>query len=142
MHGGPSKAAWNGDFYGAGDTVELGTLALGGGVGKVATSTVGRSLGRFARNVAPRGVPNITYLTRAGNCPSWSTVKARYWKIMNNGHIPSGNARVRMRSTGEIKTIKVSKELHHIDGRNGANPHRFNNLQELWPRYRANPFAW
>lgn len=67
------------------------------------------------------------------NYPSWSTVKTRYWKALNGGNVPTGKAKVRMRATGEIKNIKVSKELHHINGRTGANPHRFNNLREVWP---------
>ena len=27
----------------------------------------------------------------------------------------------------------VSKELHHINGRNIPDPHNINNLQEVWP---------
>ena len=76
---------------------------------------------------------NITYLTKAGKYPSWSTVKARYWKVMNGGKVPTGTAKVKIRATGEIKNIKVSKELHHINGRKCADPHRFNNLKEVWP---------
>ncbi len=38
-----------------------------------------------------------------------------------------------MRTTGEIRNIKVSKELHHINGRTGTAPHRFSNLKEVWP---------
>ena len=88
-----------------------------------------------ARQVAgvARSSKNITYLTKAGNYPSWSTVKSRYWKLMNGGKVPTGTAQVRMRATGEIRTIKVSKELHHINGRTGADPHRFSNLKEVWP---------
>jgi RHS repeat-associated protein len=77
--------------------------------------------------------PSISFLTKAGKYPSWSTVQQRYWKLMNNGRIPTGTAQVRMRATGEIKNIKVSKELHHIDGRAGADPHNINNLKEVWP---------
>ncbi len=80
-----------------------------------------------------RGTKNITYLTRAGNYPTWSTVKSRYWKLMNEGNVPKGTAQVRMRKTGEIRNINVSKELHHINGRTGADPHRFSNLKEVWP---------
>ncbi|MEO9803755.1 MAG: RHS repeat-associated core domain-containing protein, partial [Cyclobacteriaceae bacterium] len=87
-------------------------------------------------NVTPRvvkNVPNITKLTKAGNYPSWNTVKTRYWKLMNGGKTPTGTAQVRMRATGEVRSVKVSKELHHINGRTGTDPHRFENLKEVWP---------
>jgi RHS repeat-associated protein len=88
---------------------------------------------RIVPKAAVKTIPNITYLTKAGKYPSWSAVKSRYWKLMNGGKVPTGTAKVRVRATGEIKNIKVSKELHHINGRTGADPHRFSNLQEVWP---------
>lgn len=75
---------------------------------------------------------DITYLTKAGNYPSWNTVKSRYWNLINGGKVPTGIAQVRIRATGEIKIINVSKELHHIDGRAGADPHKFNSIKEVW----------
>lgn len=36
----------------------------------------------------------------------------------------TGKVQVRMRATGEIKTINVSKELHHANGRTGTDPPR------------------
>lgn len=41
-------------------------------------------------------------------------------------------AKVR-RPDGTVEEIEVSKELHHIGGRTGPNPHRAENLEELWP---------
>jgi hypothetical protein len=124
---------YNGNYYQAGQIygyyqgeghLQLGLMVATGGVVK----GVGLARGLFLnKNI------NITYLTRNGNYPSWSTVKSRYWKIMNNGEVPTGRATVRIRSTNEIKTINVSKELHHVDGRVGLDPHRFSNLREVWP---------
>jgi hypothetical protein len=76
---------------------------------------------------------DFAYLTKSGNYPSWNTVKSRYWNKYNSGKAPSGYAKVKIRSTGEIKTIKVSKELHHINGRDIINPHNSGNLLEVWP---------
>lgn len=78
-------------------------------------------------------IPNITYATKSGKYPSWETVKARYWKLMNKGKVPTGTARVKILKTQTIEEIEVSKELHHINGRGGADPHNFNNLEALWP---------
>lgn len=52
---------------------------------------------------------------------------------MNKGKTPTGTAMVRMRTSGEIVEKVVSKELHHIYGRGGTDPHRFENLKEVWP---------
>ncbi len=82
---------------------------------------------------AIKKIPNISYLTKAGNYPAWSTVKTRYWNLMNKGKVPTGMAQVRMRTSGEIMEIAVSKELHHINGRAGVDPHNYSNLKEVWP---------
>ena len=42
-------------------------------------------------------------------------------------------ARVRVIEKGIIKTKIVSKELHHTYGRLNKRPHRWENIQELWP---------
>jgi hypothetical protein len=76
---------------------------------------------------------DLAYPTNSGNYPSWNTVKNRYWNKYNNGKVPSGYAKVRIRTTGEIKNLKVSKELHHINGREINNPHSKGNLLEVWP---------
>lgn len=143
-----------GDLYASGHIVggdafdvgmELATFGAGKGVGKLSSklpklritidpNSLGSNLGNLRITVeAAGGSKNITRLTRAGNYPSWSTVKSRYWKLMNNGKVPKGKAVVRVRETGEVKTIKVSKELHHTNGRTGPDPHRFSNLEEVWP---------
>jgi hypothetical protein len=40
--------------------------------------------------------------------------------------------------------IGVPKELHHIEGRGGTDPHNINNLIELWPWEHADvdPFRF
>ncbi|MFP4544917.1 MAG: hypothetical protein ACLFQU_11845 [Candidatus Kapaibacterium sp.] len=104
----------------------------------VGWGAIGKSILTGAlRGVGTRGVLKesfkITNLTRAGKYPSWSTVKTRYWELIHAGKVPTGRALVRIRTTGEVRAINVSKELHHINGRTGVDPHRFNNLQEVWP---------
>jgi hypothetical protein len=76
--------------------------------------------------------PNITYPFR-GAYPAWKTVQNRYWRLMNGGVTPSGTALVRNRATGLIENKVVFKELHHVNGRGGVDPHRFDNLEEVWP---------
>lgn len=84
-----------------------------------------------------------------GNYPSWKTVRERYWKTraatasegefseqnlgrMRRGLAPVARVRV-INKDGEEEIILVSKELHHINGRDIPNPHAAENLQELWP---------
>ena len=38
-----------------------------------------------------------------------------------------------MRRGDKIEEIAVRKELHHKARRGGADPHRIENLEELWP---------
>lgn len=74
---------------------------------------------------------DITALTRAGNTPSWSTLRARYWK--NKAHYFEDNF-----SYSDIQRMKQglapqivengktsSMELHHILGRTGDNFYLF-----------------
>ena len=85
-----------------------------------------------------------------GNYPTWETVRSRYWKtraanaapgefsvqnigLMERGKAPLARATVRWNKTGELETILVPKELHHIRGREISEPHNINNLRELWP---------
>jgi RHS repeat-associated protein len=75
---------------------------------------------------------NVDYNTTRGY-PAWSTVQKRYWKIMNGGKTPQGTALVRVTETGQIEARTVSLELHHTNGRAIANPHAYENLQEVWP---------
>ena len=79
----------------------------------------------------------IDNLTKAGNEPSWSTVKSRYWK--NEAHYnPDMYSRKNLELMKKGKaprhnTIDVPKELHHINGRNIDNPHNIDNLMSVWP---------
>ncbi len=69
----------------------------------------------------------VTKLTKAGNTPSWSTIRSRYWK--NKAHyspedFSEGNLR-RMKN-GLAPLIEkdgkmYSMELHHPNGRKGEN---------------------
>jgi len=81
--------------------------------------------------------------TKAGNYPSWSTVKKRYWKnkaasVEPGEFSPENMERMRQGNPpyheGLLrKGIKVPMELHHIRGRNIPDPHNIKNLREVWP---------
>jgi RHS repeat-associated protein len=77
--------------------------------------------------------PNISYLTKDGKYPNWNTVRQRYWNLENGGRVPTGQVIIRIRKTNEVKTVTVSMELHHINGRGGIDPHRYSNLKQVWP---------
>lgn len=82
------------------------------------------------------GAP-IDIKTRAGNDPSWSTVRQRYWK--NEAHYNAdlySNKNLELMRKGSAprhSTIDVPMELHHIEGRNISRPHDIQNLQPVWP---------
>lgn len=87
-----SKAAWNGDYYGAGviaggqaagDTVELGAMALTAGAGKVVTSGMGRMFSRSARSIS-------NSITRYRN----GTFSVSDWTGYPGGPKPSGTFRL------------------------------------------------
>lgn len=65
------------------------------------------------------------------NCESWTAAKRAYWTIA--GGKPMAEVVVRNRRTGALETRIVSKELHHINGRDIPNPHDPSNLIERWP---------
>jgi hypothetical protein len=46
------------------------------------------------------------------------------------------------KASGELEEKSVTKELHHIAGRRGPNPHNIDNLQEywLWEHVAVDPF--
>ena len=81
---------------------------------------------------------SIDNLTRAGNEPSWNTVKSRYWKNESyyNAELYS-ERNLEFMKKGKAphysEVIDVPKELHHIKGRNIPNPHNETNLLEVWP---------
>ena len=68
---------------------------------------------------------DITNLTRAGNAPSWSTLKSRYWKnkahFFENDYSDSNLKRMRRGLAPQYDDGAgiYSMELHHMLGRNG-----------------------
>ena len=76
-------------------------------------------------------------MTKSGNEPSWSTVRARYWK--NEAYYNAGKyseidlTRMKKGLAPKHPKYNVSMELHHINGRDIANPHSIVNLQKVWP---------
>ena len=66
---------------------------------------------------------DITSLTRAGNTPSWSTVRQRYWKneaFYNPSKYPNDLSRMK-KGLAPIGDDFFPIELHHTYGRNGEN---------------------
>ena len=76
-------------------------------------------------------------MTKAGNEPSWSTVRARYWKnkayYYGDDYLESDLLRMRKGKAPIDPETGVSMELHHKKGRAITNPHNIENLQEVWP---------
>lgn len=75
----------------------------------------------------------IYNLTRAGNEPSWSAVRSRYWK--NEAHknpekYSVENLKRMIKEQAPLETrFNQSIELHHKEGRNIVNPHNEKKLQ-------------
>ena len=81
---------------------------------------------------------DINALTNQGKYPSWSTVKSRYWKNEANsaeeGEYSAENLARMTKGTAPLHDeIGVPKELHHVNGRDGVDPHNIENLKEVWP---------
>jgi RHS repeat-associated protein len=81
---------------------------------------------------------SIENLTKAGNSPAWSTVRARYWKNAANdaldGEYSAGN--LERMATGKPPLhdeIGVRMELNHITPRWQGGGHSLDNLEPLWP---------
>ena len=67
---------------------------------------------------------DITNLTKAGNIPSWSTLRSRYWKnqAYYNAFVYDEVSLYRMRKgLAPIGDDGFSLELHHTHGRFGNN---------------------
>ena len=67
---------------------------------------------------------DVASLTKAGNTPSWSTVRQRYWKneaYYRPSKYSSGNLSRMKKGLAEIGKDGFSKELHHPYGRKGKN---------------------
>ena len=149
------------------DIIELGTLnqegewgfkdpanwvALGGDiVGAVIPFATGVGAGIKAGIKAKQAAKgwslgdDITSLTRAGNKPSWSTVRQRYWKneALNNPGVYNKENLNRMgkglapQRRNEITGKMESMELHHKVPRRRGGTDAENNLEKLWPDEHA-----
>jgi RHS repeat-associated protein len=80
----------------------------------------------------------IVALTRAGNEPAWSTVRARYWKNVaagaEEGEYSAANlARMRAGRAPLHDELGVSRELHHLRPRAQGGTNALDNLLEVWP---------
>ncbi|HEX2893754.1 MAG TPA: RHS repeat-associated core domain-containing protein [Marmoricola sp.] len=80
----------------------------------------------------------IENLTKAGNSPAWSTVRARYWKNAANdaleGEYSAANlARMRAGKPPLHDELGVPMELNHIIPRYQGGGHTLDNLEPLWP---------
>lgn len=64
---------------------------------------------------------DITNLTRAGNVPSWSTVRQRYWKniALNSPDLYPGQLDRLRRGLVPLDEFGIPYELHHPFGRAG-----------------------
>ena len=90
-----------------------------------------------ATNKGWRVGDDITNLTRAGNTPSWSTVRQRYWK--NEAHFhpelyPNDLDRLK-KGLAPIGEDTFSMELHHPFGREGDNFFVFEPLTQTRHRW-------
>ena len=80
---------------------------------------------------------DITSLTKAGNSPSWSTVRQRYWKneaFYNPSKYPNDLGRMK-KGLAPIGDDGFSMELHHPFGRKGANFYIFEPFTQSQHRY-------
>ncbi len=100
-------------------------------------TSYGKSSGVLSKPKGWKVGDPIDNLTRTGKEPSWSTLRARYWKnkayYYADDYLESDLIRMRKgRAPIDIET-GASMELHHINGRHITNPHNIDNLQEVWP---------
>jgi len=90
----------------------------------------------------------IDALTKAGNIPAWSTVRARYWKNVasdpNTDETPGNLARMKCGLAPQHAEIGASKELNHIVARYLGGGSQISNLEEVWPWEHAavDPFRF
>jgi len=101
-------------------------------------TSYGKSSGNLEKTKGWKVGDPIDNLTKAGKEPSWSTVKARYWKneaFYNSDLYSERNLEFMKKGKAPHydEIIDVPKELHHIKGRKIDNPHNINNLKEVWP---------
>ena len=83
---------------------------------------------------------DVASLTRAGNTPSWSTVRQRYWKneaFYNPSKYPNDISRME-KGLAPIGDDFFPMELHHPYGRNGENFFIFEPLSRTDHRFLHN----
>ena len=104
--------------------------SVGGIVGFLAFINSALSTGRTTvtttTNIAKKGWTvgdDITALTKAGNTPSWSTVRQRFWKNEAMLHPDAFDGQINRMQKGlaPIGPDGFSVELHHPYGRSGDN---------------------
>ena len=97
-----------------------------------ATVDVARTVDNTAEtvNVGWHIGDDITNLTKAGNEPSWSTVRQRYWKNEAHNHpdLYEKDLERLKKGLAPIGEDGFSMELHHPNGREGANFYIFEPL--------------
>jgi len=100
-------------------------------------TSYGKSSENFTKPKGWKVGDPIDNLTKAGNEPSWSTVRARYWKnkayYYADDYSESNLIRMRKGLAPIEPETGASMELHHINGRDISNPHNIDNLLEVWP---------
>jgi len=82
---------------------------------------------------------NITNLTKAGNIPSWTTVRQRYWKneaLFNP--IAYSESNLSLMKKGRAPLVELNgnlypMELHHITPRSLGGSNEYDNLLRLAP---------
>lgn len=92
----------------------------------------------WTRSRGPVIGDSIENLTKAGNSPAWSTVRARYWKNAANdaleGEYSASNlARMQAGKPPLHDELGVPMELNHIIPRSQGGGHTLDNLEPLWP---------
>lgn len=81
---------------------------------------------------------DIASLTKAGNKPSWSTVRQRYWKNQTHSNplkYSNENLSRMKKGLAPIGKDGFSMELHHPYGRKGKNFYKFTPLTRTQHRY-------
>ena len=82
---------------------------------------------------------DITNVTKAGNAPSWSTVRQRYWKneaYLNPDNYTASNLARMQRGRAplvELDGTYYSMELHHIVPRHSGGSNAYSNLIQVTP---------
>ena len=134
----------------AADVVSLALPVVSGGGAIVRAVTKGGRIADTIKTVdntvstAKRGWnvgDNVAALTKAGNTPSWSTVRQRFWKneaFYNSSAYSAPNVSRMRKGRAPIGSDGYSMELHHPYGRKGKNYYIFYPVtytQHKWIHY-------